>query len=157
MPSPSSMRTAGVYTSGALFALGFFFFIDAAVYSKTANPGNVHIKFVDWIPLICTCLGMLVINSIERSRFFGDGFSYGGNEDVWKARSVLFFGFALMAGGLAGSVTVLVLKYIVPQYPFSTLYFGIANVIANSLIMLSCVILWVIQDMEEDYTYNLTL
>lgn len=31
---------------------------------------------------------------------------------------------------------VLVLKYVVPNYPFPTLYFGIANVIANGLIML---------------------
>ena len=31
---------------------------------------------------------------------------------------------------------VLVLKYIVPDYPFPTLYFGVANVIANGLIML---------------------
>ena len=74
---------------------------------------------------------------------------------------MLFLGFALMAGGLAGSVvgvswcppygrwlgdvicfvnwylqTVLVLKYVVPKYPFPTLYFGVANVIANGLIML---------------------
>lgn len=32
--------------------------------------------------------------------------------------------------------TVLVLKYVVPNYPFPTLYFGVANVIANGLIML---------------------
>ena len=31
---------------------------------------------------------------------------------------------------------VLVLKYIVPDYPFPTLYFGVANTIANGLIML---------------------
>ena len=41
-----------------------------------------------------------------------------------------------MAGGLAGSVAVLVLKYIVEQYEFETMYFGIANVVANSLVML---------------------
>jgi len=70
---------------------------------------------------------------------------------------VLFLGFALMAGGLAGSVTVLVLKYVVHGYPFPTLYFGIANVVANGLIMLSSVVLWVSQNMEDDYTYNLAL
>lgn len=31
---------------------------------------------------------------------------------------------------------VLVLKYVVPEYGFPALYFGIANVIANGLIML---------------------
>ena len=68
---------------------------------------------------------------------------------------------------------VLVLKYIVPEYPFPTLYFGVANTIANGLIMLrypatlpnnrhsltwaSSVVLWVSQNMEDDYTYNLAL
>ena len=41
-----------------------------------------------------------------------------------------------MAGGLAGSVTVLVLKYLVHNYPFPTLGFGVSNVVANSLVML---------------------
>ena len=72
----------------------------------------------------------------------------------------------------------MVLKYIVPGYPTPTLYFGVANVIANGLIMLryafppilrhtpptiaaltlhSSVVLWVSQNMEDDYTYNLAL
>lgn len=53
---------------------------------------------------------------------------------------MLFMGFALMAGGLAGSVTVLVMKYLVPQYPFPQLYFGVANVVGNALIMLRYVL-----------------
>lgn len=32
--------------------------------------------------------------------------------------------------------TVMVLKYLIKQYPLQTLYFGIANVVANGLIML---------------------
>lgn len=55
---------------------------------------------------------------------------------AWKARVILFVGFAFMAGGLAGSVTVLVLKYLVHHYPFPTLQFGVSNVIANALVML---------------------
>jgi len=157
MPSSPALRGAGVYSSGALFSLGFWFFIDASVFSKVANAGFVHINFLDWIPLICSVLGMLVINSIEKSRLNADSFSYSGNGVAWKARLVLFMGFALMAGGLAGSVTVLITKYIVNNYPFPTLYFGVANVLANGLIMLSCVILWVSQNIEDDYTYNLSL
>lgn len=101
---------------------------------------------------------MLVINSIEKTRLSADSYSYSGTGVAWKARLVLFLGFALMAGGLAGSVVsssgmamtdegntmilmdvmqaVLVLKYVVPEYPLPTLYFGIANVVANGLIML---------------------
>lgn len=79
---------------------------------------------------------MLVINSIDKSRLSADSFSYSGNGVAWKARLVLFLGFALMAGGLAGSVVVLVLKYILNEYPWPTLWFGVANVVANALIML---------------------
>lgn len=123
----TSARTAGVYAAGALvrasishvtaffvsstdancyqFSLGFFFFIDAATYSHSPKNGSdVHIKFVDWIPGICSSLGMLVINSIEKSRLSADSFTYSGTSVAWKARLVLFLGFALMAGGLAGSV-----------------------------------------------------
>lgn len=96
----------------------------------------MHITFVDWIPGICSALGMLVINSIDKSRLAADSFSYSGNGVAWKARLVLFLGFALMAGGLAGSVTVMVLKYVVPEYPWPTLWFGVANVVANACIML---------------------
>ncbi|RPA77414.1 upf0220 domain-containing protein [Ascobolus immersus RN42] len=153
------MRTAGVYAAGGLFSLGFFFFLDAAVFSKTANASNIHIKFVDWIPIICSAFGMLVINSIEKSQLTSEAFSPsrwdGGT--AWKARLVLFLGFALMAGGLAGSVTVLTLKYLVPKYPFPTMYLGVANVISNSLIMLSSAVLWVSQNIEDDFQYNLSL
>ena len=50
---------------------------------------------------------MLVINSIEKSRLQADSFSYSGGGVAWKARFVLFLGFALLAGGLAGSVVCL--------------------------------------------------
>lgn len=135
-------------------------FIDAAAYSKSALNGSdpaVHITFVDWIPGICSALGMLVINSIDKSRLSADSFSYSGNGVAWKARLVLFLGFALMAGGLAGAVTVMVLKYVVPEYVFPTLWMGVANVVANALIMLSSVVLWVSQNMEDEYTYSLAL
>ena len=100
---------------------------------------------------------MLVINSIEKTRLSADSFSYSGNGVAWKARVVLFMGFALMAGGLAGSITVLVLKFLLEGYEVKTMYMGIANVVANALVMLSSVVLWVSQNMEDDYTYNLSL
>lgn len=154
----STVRNSGVYAAGALFSLGFFFLIDAAAFSHSyRNDSDVHVKFVDWIPGICSALGMLVINSIEKSRLQAYSFSYSGNGVAWKARFVLFLGFALLAGGLAGSVTVMVLKYLLKDYELSILYFGIANVISNGLIMLSSIVLWVSQNIEDDYTYNLAL
>ena len=78
---------------------------------------------------------MLVINSIDKGRLSADTFSYSGNGVAWKARLVLFVGFALMAGGLAGSVTVLVLKYVVHDVGFPTLWLGAGNCVANGLVM----------------------
>ena len=119
------------------FSLGFFFFVDASVFSHSPlNGSDIHVTFVDWIPLICSALGMLVINSIDKSRLSADSFSYSGNGVAWKARLVLFLGFALLAGGLAGSVTVLVLKYVVREYIWPTLWLGVGNVVANGLVML---------------------
>lgn len=97
----------------------------------------------------------------------------------------------------------MVLKYLINDYPIQTLYFGIANVVANGLVMLryvhfkyrsfplillflpspvsgcfalcfallcvcfwslmasssytSSIVLWVSQNIEDDYTYNLAL
>merc|ERR1712000_246041 len=154
----AASRIAGVYAAGALFSIGFYLLIDAAAYSKSARNGSdYHVNFVDWIPAICSALGMLVINSIDKTRLSADSFSYSGNGVAWKARTVLFLGFALMAGGLAGSVTVMVLKYLFNDYALTTVYMGVANVVANGLVMLSSVVLWVSQNMEDDYTYNLQL
>lgn len=36
--------------------------------------------------------------------------------------------------------TVMVLKYLIKDYPITTLYFGIANVVANGLVMLRYVL-----------------
>lgn len=91
--------------------------------------------FIDWIPVIFSVLGMLIVNSIDKTRLSEDSYS-GGDGAAWKARVVLFMGFAAIAGGLAGGVTVMVLKYFVPQYTFPTLWFGVANVIANILVSL---------------------
>lgn len=100
---------------------------------------------------------MLVINSIKKSSLSGSDSFYDGSSVAWKARLVLFLGFALMAGGLAGGVTVLVLKYVVNGYPWPTAWMGWANVIANALIMGSCAVLWVAQNVEDEYHYSLQL
>lgn len=104
---------------------------------------------------------MLIVNSIDKSRLAGDTFaySYSGDGLAWKARVVLFMGFAATAGGLAGGVCMLVLKYIVPVASTTgpTLWLGVANVLSTFLISLSSVVLWVGLNMEEDYVYSLTL
>ncbi|TFY77947.1 hypothetical protein EWM64_g6065 [Hericium alpestre] len=76
---------------------------------------------------------------------------------AWRARLFLFVGFALMAGGLAGSVSVLVLKYLLHAYAEQYLYYGYANVAQNVALMLSAVILWISQSSGSEYEYNLSI
>jgi hypothetical protein len=151
-------RNAGVYGAGALFSLAFYVMLDSAVWSKSARNGSsVHVTFVDWLPLIFSSLGMLIINSVEKTRLSGDSFSYSGSGVAWKARVVLFLGFAALAGGMAGGVTVFVLKFIVRDVEMPALGMGIENVVANALVGISSVVLWVSQNMEDEYSYSLSL
>jgi ABC-type methionine transport system permease subunit len=90
--------------------------LDIVTLSAQAHPPEdapfdvvpVHVRFPDWIPGLCSTIGMIIVNLIDKSRLVGDeggGLSFGGMGGVaWKARLFLFLGFAMMAGGLAGSV-----------------------------------------------------
>lgn len=79
---------------------------------------------------------MIIINSIDKSRLMGDSFAYSGDGVAWKARVILFLGFAAMAGGLAGGTCVMVLKYVIKGASGMTLWFGTSNLVANALVML---------------------
>lgn len=100
---------------------------------------------------------MLIINSVEKARLAADSFSYSGNGVAWKARVVLFLGFAALAGGMAGGVVVFVLKFVMQNVEFPALGMGIEIVVANVLVGASSVVLWVSQNMEDEYSYNLSL
>ncbi|KAL2268672.1 hypothetical protein VTJ83DRAFT_3518 [Remersonia thermophila] len=151
-------RSAGVYAAGGLFSLAFYTLLDAAVWSKSARNGSdLHVGFVDWLPFIFSSLGMLIINSVEKARLSADSYAYSGSAVAWKARVVLFLGFAALAGGMAGGVTICVLRYVVPGVPFPAMGMGVENVVANALVGLSSVVLWVSQNMEDEYAYNLAL
>ncbi|CCD26168.2 Vps68p NDAI_0G03910 [Naumovozyma dairenensis CBS 421] len=166
LPTFHGIRTFGVYLSGIFYALGFWVFLDAVLYSKYSNASDVHVTFIDWIPFLCSTFGMLIVNSIEKNRLLqgalnSEGGSSFGDVDsnmAWQARSVLFCGFALLAGGLSGSIVVLIIKFLVKDYTsYPTVGMGVNNVLGNIFILLSCVVLWIAQNMEDEYSYSLTL
>lgn len=160
LPKSKKLRSIGIYFAGALYAIGFWAMMDAAVYSKTVNASVVHVTFVDWIPFICSTFGMLIVNSIEKSNLLNDGqnlFLGDGQGNAWAARVILFFGFSLLAGGLAGSFMVFILKFLMKDYGFPTLGMGVSNIICNGCIMFSCIVLWLAQNIEDEYSYSLAL
>ncbi|EPQ50905.1 UPF0220-domain-containing protein [Gloeophyllum trabeum ATCC 11539] len=158
-------RSIGVYLAGALFAFACWTFWDAAILSRHARPPSdepaygvpVHVTFVDWVPGICSVLGFIIVNLIDKDRVRGDDAFSGDGGAVWRARLFLFIGFAFMAGGLAGSIALHVLKYYLHEYPEQFLYYGYANMSQNVCFMLSAVVLWLAQSSSSEYEYNLTL
>ena len=52
---------------------------------------------------------------------------------------------------------ILVLKYILAEFADTYNYYGYANVVQNVAIMLSAVVLWLAQNYQSEYEYNLTL
>ncbi|KAF8217449.1 hypothetical protein K438DRAFT_1952336 [Mycena galopus ATCC 62051] len=157
-------RPVGVYLAGGLFALANWLFLDAVILSAHAKapwgqpdtPVPVRVTFVDWLPGLCSLLGFLVINLIDKDRVRGED-TFGDARAVWRARLFLFIGFALMAGGMAGSVTVLVIKYVLPDHAAQFKYYGYASVGQNLALMLSVVLLWLAQSASGEYEYNVTL
>lgn len=155
--SATKLRASGVYLSGAFYALAFYSLLDSALFSAHKNASFVHVKFPDWIPFLVSSLGMLIINTVDKSLLSGQSFNSGGSGTEWQAKVVLFLGFASLAGGLAGSIVILVLKYVVPDIPMPTLLMGILNVVSNGSVMISCIILWLAQSLEDEYSYSLQL
>lgn len=103
---------------------------------------------------------MLIVNSIEKSNLLSDPnssafFNQGGN--AWAARVILFLGFSLLAGGLAGSFMVFILKFLMKNVGFPTLGMGVSNIVCNGSIMFSCIVLWLSQNIEDEYSYSLAL
>jgi len=119
-------RSIGIYVSGAIvrspsseqlsltrtkrlplqFAIAQWLFLDACILSsRRSHRGDVpvQVEFIDWLPGIFSFLGYIIVNLIDKDRVRGEE-GGGDSRAVWRARLFLFVGFAMMAGGLAGSV-----------------------------------------------------
>ncbi|KAH3670431.1 hypothetical protein OGAPHI_000946 [Ogataea philodendri] len=156
-PNTQSAKSAAIYVAGALYAIGFWSMVDASIFSKTVNASVVHVTFVDWIPFICSTLGTLIVNMIDKKQLLSAD-SFGSGSIRWQARLVLFIGCTLLAVGMSGSALLVILKYVVKGYTsMPTLGMALENIYATGSITLSCIILWVVQNVEEDYNYSLAL
>lgn len=151
------LQSSTMYVSGILYALGLWLMIDASIFSKTLNASTVHVSFVDWIPFICSTLGMTIVNSLDKVQLINaTGFNDSHSQLQWQARIVLFIGFSLLAVGFSGSILVLVLKFIIKGFTESpTIKMGTENVGANIAVMASCTIMWIVSTLEEDTSLTL--
>lgn len=160
-----SRRTLSVYAASTIFAIGWWFFFDACIRSQQIaldQPDEVLISDVDWAPGVISTVGLIVINLIDKQHLMdSDGSlatgSWGASDPVqWRTRLWLFIGFACLAGGMAGSMALSIVKYTIPSHAGHE-DLGFANVFLNASVMCSSVLLWMSQRTESEYEYNLTL
>ncbi|WFD28570.1 Vacuolar protein sorting-associated protein 68 [Malassezia nana] len=158
----SNAHSFGVYLAGVLFAAGWWIFFDACVRSAYGHPEPppVTIKFDDWAPGLCTMVGLIIVNLVDKRLLFDEGAAlgdWGADAVLWRARTWLFVGFACLAGGMAGSLSVLIVKYMLNEHAVGYVELGVAGVLQNVAMMACAMVLWFSQRTESDYEYNLTL
>ncbi|CAG8509002.1 4963_t:CDS:2 [Acaulospora morrowiae] len=150
-------RDIAIYISGALFAIGWWAFVDAIVYTtinKTTPFDNITV--LDWISGIITTIGMLIVGSIDKTIFSDEIYTYSvSKKTFWKVRLMLFLGSTLLAGGLLCSLTVFTIKYILTDARMELFYFGVAVVVQNVCVFMSSIVLLIGQRATKDTEYSL--
>ncbi|KAJ7312243.1 hypothetical protein DFH08DRAFT_1087672 [Mycena albidolilacea] len=144
-------------THPSQFALANWLFLDACILSAHAKAPWGEPDTPGPLPGLCSLLGFLV-NLINKERVRGDADTFGDARAVWRARLFLFIGFALMAGGMAGSAVRGSDHQIRPLRACGPVQnYGYASVAQNLALMLSVVVLWIAQNASDEYEYNVTL
>lgn len=101
----------GSYIAGFMFALGWWFFIDAVAYTSHRNLTET-IDFVKWLPGIGTSLALFGINSMDWGAVSADSMSYHGDNVACKARTFVVFCLLVSISSLVGSIVILAKDYV---------------------------------------------
>ncbi|KAI9140895.1 UPF0220-domain-containing protein [Paraphysoderma sedebokerense] len=145
------------YFTGLLFSIGWWIFIDAIVVANAKHLPE-PILFEDYVPGIMSTLGLIMINSVDKSLLSANEYShYGGSGVAWKARLFAFIGIAIAVGSLGGAISILSLKYIAKGLVDQNAWPGVAIVVQNFLIFLSAMMLWLGRNVEDRVEYNIVL
>lgn len=152
MVTPNRKAVTG-YTAGFLFALGWWIFIDGAVYNavKGSVPGGRfnQLAFEDWLPGILSTLALFIVNMIDRESLGADDSLYDGSNVAMKARGCAFAGITIALGSVGGALAILTLKYIIPGFNGDALYLGICITLQNFLIFIGSMVFWFGRNSEE--------
>ncbi|ORY37574.1 UPF0220-domain-containing protein [Rhizoclosmatium globosum] len=143
---PERAKAVG-YSSGALFTIAWWLFIDGLVYHSTRqlppdSPPLPPARFEDWLPGILSTLSLIIVNLIDKDSLNADDFSYSGGNVACKARACAFIGITMAMGALGGSFAILAMKYLVPGLSGEDTYFGVMITLQNILIFAGSMTLW---------------
>jgi len=131
------------YLSGALFALGWWIFIDAVVFATTRDPPlPVAIQFEDWVPGILSTLALIMVNLVDKAALNATEYTHDGTRVAAKARFFAFLGVAIALGALGGAMAIMSLKYALPGYKGVETFVGIAIVLQSVFIFAGSMTMW---------------
>ncbi|KAJ3275742.1 hypothetical protein HDV01_007209 [Terramyces sp. JEL0728] len=149
---PSRKQITG-YISGFLFALGWWLFIDGAVfnaYKYDPAQNMATLSFEDWLPGFLSTLALIIVNVIDREMLMADDSAFEGNHVAMKARGCAFSGITMALGSVGGALAILSLKYIIPGLKGDAIYLGYCIAVQNVLIFASSMTLWFGRNSTEE-------
>eukprot|EP01118_Nematostelium_gracile_P005507 TRINITY_DN1745_c0_g1_i1.p1 TRINITY_DN1745_c0_g1~~TRINITY_DN1745_c0_g1_i1.p1 ORF type:complete len:146 (-),score=20.28 TRINITY_DN1745_c0_g1_i1:98-535(-) len=95
------------YGAGALFAIGWWIWIDATVW--TQNHAGPAVQWWHYVVSLIGIIGLIMVNivswsDLDSNNLFGDGVSS-------RAKIFLFFAFIVAFGGIVAGVWIAAAKY----------------------------------------------
>jgi len=128
MGRPQS-ETLLAYAAGFSFAIGWWLWIDANVYSHHTND-PVQVSGVHYIPGIISTIGLIMVNLVSWSDL--NGVNFLSDNVSAKARIWLLFAFVVSFAGLVVGVWMAVVHWF--QGNPNSQYPGVALIVQNLLI-----------------------
>jgi len=135
---PSARETILSYSSGILFAIGWWIWIDGVAYAFHLPEETNRPVFGHWVPGIVSSIGLLMINAVNWTDL--DGFGFGGLDDEVqkRARIWLLFSFTMAFGGIIASIWISSVNWFSrPATEKQTDWPGVALILQNCLIFIS--------------------
>jgi len=142
------VETVLCYAAGAIFAVGWWLWIDAHVYSQFVQD-DVYVTFPHYLPAIINTVALVLMNLVSWSDLNSNGlFSEGVST---KAKIVIFVAFVLSFACVGASIWIAVVHWFQNMEPEpKTTFPGVALIVQNVLISGSAFMYRFAKPQEDD-------
>ncbi|XP_071818561.1 transmembrane protein 50A-like [Apostichopus japonicus] len=131
-------NTIASIVSGVFFFVGWWIFIDAAVYDASMPPKDLELWLIT-IGVVST-IAFFFVNAVSNGQIRGDSYS-GGCLGQTGARIWLFIGFLLSFAGLIASMWILFQIYVIDKADMKDrVWPGVAVFLQNLFIFVASII-----------------
>lgn len=129
-------RTGLYYFSGAIFAVGWWIWIDAHALGEY-NDDQRKVQGWEYLPGIVCTLALILINLVSWGDLNGTGLD--GESRTRKARIFFFFALLLLFGAMIGGIWIGAARWLA-KGNHDTTYPGVAIIVQMGLILASAMI-----------------